>query len=350
MNTQGSKTEPALMQITADLLREPFAQMCGLAHMSLEQASELFESSFEELDEGQRESYESAKAIFCMMLLEIEQAPQNWLTLTLEQLGRGELPEAPSQSPEPSEETYVGEGDADPYLTSTSTATPPPPPAYDFSSTEAHEYLWIADQIANVARAPGSEDHHPILVRVLGQQLCFAIELETQKRLAAGLNQFAQMRGEIHEKLFSDRHLTQPSRELQTALDALIGMAKSAGKENNFDMAMITYALKYLSLSSSSDLSRPSLVEMGVFLVFFCGALEQNGWDDLSIDIPGLDVQRRMELGLHLIRLQTLRNHTLNLHLPLSFAQSEEIQKRCETCFALLSDIGNGPAYLRKAG
>ena len=349
-NTMDSSTE-AVGEISSELtslLAEPFALEEGLIEMTLDEVGDYLESVRERFEKASglpeaKESFEKVRDNYCSIMLKLESLQLTCLTRdilgelvrrnegTVTVIGEqadpvpiDEIPSLTEENPPPAENP--DEPDVGPRLLSP--LLPEPQKFFDmavFFASNRHQFPFDSN----------------LFDRLIWHHFLSAMECETSLRLKSGIQTvWRKKTRHIHFLLNLEARKIELKPKLSVWIKALEASMGDWLYEGRFPTNGVLNSLRFILASHNAEDFIPSPLESASLLLFFGHDLKIG---DLALKnilkCEGLDGAEVIELSLHLMKAQKLKNKVLTMGLPIDESLFTGIVPWLERVFSLLSKL-----------
>ncbi len=247
------------------------------------------------------------------------------------------------------EEPAIEEWKEKPLAASTPSHTFPPAPTALISNL-AQDYWQQAEFFRGQLKAGTWPLPQPLLIKLIGQSLCFSLESEVGERLFGALKVFWMKReSAIRTLLDNGNRKFELHPTLKKAIDHAAEEHTEWLLEGKFPHAAVLSSLRYMIATLQPDKFEPSLLEGGIFIFFF----GQNGSADVfplqnMLGVSGLDFNHATEFFFRLSRLHRLKNKFLSPTGVLELGQLLILEQDFETVVRLMESLQIDPGVLKE--
>lgn len=185
------------------------------------------------------------------------------------------------------------------------------------------------------------------LRKIIGQYLCYSIEMELIERLETSLKQFWLKREVALRQLLnhgSRKFELHPS--LRAALAELSNQHPDWLPSEGFPAAAVLTSLRYLLATLQQDSFEPSLMEAGILIFFFGQNTQLSGFPlQNSLHVSGLSQGNITELFFRLCRLNRSRAKVLGAGTHFSTEELNHLLSDCQSLVVLLERLHIGEDF-----
>lgn len=218
-------------------------------------------------------------------------------------------------------------------------ALPPAPTA--LMSQAAQDYWKQAEHFKHYMKSGKWPLPQPLLLKLIGQSLCFSLESECAERLEPVLRIFWTRRESAIRTLLDNGNR---KFELHPALKKAMDHAAEAHTEwlleGKFPHAAVLSSLRYMMATLQPEKFQPSMLEAGIFVFFF----GQDGTAEAfplqnTMGVSGFTPEQATEFLFRLSRLHRLKNKFLSASGVLEVGQLLILEQDFETILTLLESL-----------
>jgi len=216
---------------------------------------------------------------------------------------------------------------------------PPAPTA--LISNLAQEYWKQGEYFKNHLKADNWPLSQPLLLKLIGQSLCFSLESECAERLEPALKSFWNRReSAIRALLDNGNRKFELHPALKKAMDHAAEEHTEWLLEGKFPHAAVLSSLRYMLATLQPEKFQPSLIEAGIFIFFFGQNTSAEAFPlQNMMGASGLDTRQATEFLFRMSRLHRLKNKFLSASGVLELGQLLILEQDFQMVIDLLEKL-----------